>query len=88
MLLTKCVIRPAGLPPQLGTGALVVRQRIVRIGELIEDDAAPFIAHALGHVAREFHAAIPGVSTSSAPKACIVCRRSRLWFSGMTRIIR
>ncbi|EXI68789.1 MAG: hypothetical protein AW07_04348 [Candidatus Accumulibacter sp. SK-11] len=29
-----------------------------------------------------------GVSTSSAPKARIVCRRSTLWFSGITSTIR
>jgi hypothetical protein len=29
-----------------------------------------------------------GVSTSSAPKARIVWRRSTLWFSGITRIMR
>jgi hypothetical protein len=37
-----------------------VRQRVVRVGELVEDDAATLVAHALGDVAREFHAAIPG----------------------------
>jgi hypothetical protein len=58
MLLTKWVISPGGLLPQLGTGSLVVRERVVGVGELVEDDPAAFIAHAFGNVARQFHAAI------------------------------
>src|ERR1700761_8272004 len=39
-----------GVAPELGSGGAVVRERIIRIGELIEDDALPFVAHALRHV--------------------------------------
>jgi hypothetical protein len=31
--------------------------RIIRIGELVEDDAAPLVAQLLRHIARQFHAA-------------------------------
>ena len=50
--------RPRGLTPQLRTGPFVVCQRVVGVGELIENDAAPFVAHRLGDVARQFHAAL------------------------------
>jgi hypothetical protein len=77
-----------GLSPQLRAGSLVVRQRIVGVGELVEDDARPFLAHALGDVARQFHAAIARRQHQLGAKGRIVCRRSTLWFSGITRIIR
>ncbi len=47
----------AGLVPDLGPGASIVRKRIVRIAELIEDDAASLVAHPLGDVARRLHPA-------------------------------
>src|SRR5258708_24085835 len=49
--------RAARVAPDRGRGAGVVRQRIVRIGELVEDQALSCFAHALGGVARELHAA-------------------------------
>src|SRR5664279_4831053 len=48
------------IPPDFGSRTFVVRQRIIRIGELVEDDAAPFIAHLLSDIACQFHAAILG----------------------------
>jgi hypothetical protein len=44
MLETKCVMPALGVAPDFRPGAFVVRQRVVRIGELVEHDAL-----ALGH---------------------------------------
>ena len=57
MLETKCVILPSVSRQISGPVVAVVRQRIVGIGELVEDDALPFGAHALGDIARRLHAA-------------------------------
>src|SRR6185503_20227898 len=47
----------AGIAPDFRAGSLVVRERIVRIGELVEDDALAIVPHALGNVACGLHAA-------------------------------
>ena len=49
--------RPAGVAPDLGTRSAVVRERIVGIRELVEDDALALVAHLLREVARVLHAA-------------------------------
>lgn len=49
-----------GLLPQLGTGGFVVRQRIVGVGKLVEDDALAFLLHRVGQVARILHATLDG----------------------------
>ena len=49
--------RSAGVAPDLGTRSAVVRERIVGIGELVEDDALALAAHLHREVARELHAA-------------------------------
>ena len=58
MVETKCVILPAVSRQISGPGALVVRERIVGVGELVEDHALARVAHLLGRVARELHAAL------------------------------
>ena len=57
MLDTKCVIRPSVSRQISGPVVRVVRERIVGIGELVEDDALAVGAHLLGDVARGLHAA-------------------------------
>ena len=49
---------PISIAPDLGCSSCVMRQRIIRIGKLIQDDAAPLVAHALRHIARLLHAAL------------------------------
>src|SRR5262249_47255689 len=44
--------------PDLRAGTFVVRQRIVGIGELVEDHALTLVAHLLRDAARHFHAAL------------------------------
>ena len=85
MLLTKWVTVPPVCSQISGPVPVDVGLGIVRVGKLVEDDPAPFVAHRSGHVAGQFHAPSFGVSTSSAPKARMVWRRSTLWFSGITR---
>ena len=43
--------------PDFRAGALIVRQGIVGVGELVEDDPPAFVAHPVGGVDRRFHAA-------------------------------
>jgi hypothetical protein len=88
MLETKWVSLPSGVAPDLRPGALVVRQRIVGVGELVEHDALAFATMLVGDVARHLHAAPCGVtSTMSAPKARMVWRRSMERCSGMISTI-
>ena len=79
---------PFGVPPDFRPGAAVVRERIVRIGELVEDDALAFARASVGEIARVFHAARLRRQHEFAPYARIVCRRSSERLSGITRIIR
>ena len=55
--LTKCVMRPCGVAPDLGAGGLVVDARVVGVGELVEHAALAVALHLLGQVARVLHAA-------------------------------
>ncbi|OIQ75420.1 hypothetical protein GALL_429110 [mine drainage metagenome] len=48
---------PVGVAPDLGAGRLVVRTRVVGVGELVEHAAAAFALQLLGEVARVLHAA-------------------------------
>ena len=48
----------SSIAPDFRAGPFVVRQRVVRIGELVEDPTLAFVAHALSNVAGEFHAAL------------------------------
>ena len=56
---------PVGVAPDLGTGAAVVRERIVGIGELVEDDALAFVAHR----ARRCRARLPCRRPSASARA-------------------
>src|SRR5689334_472826 len=47
----------SGVAPDLGPRAAVMRERIVRIRELVEDDALAFVTHAHRDIARGLHAA-------------------------------
>jgi hypothetical protein len=46
-----------GIAPDFRPGRLVVRQRVVLVGELVEDHALAFGHHPVGKIARRFHAA-------------------------------
>src|SRR5690554_739592 len=50
----------ACLLPDFHPGAFIVRDWVVRVGELVENHAPPFVPHALSHVSRNFHAALFG----------------------------
>ncbi len=50
----------AGLLPDFGAGAVDVGLGVIRVGELVEDHPAAFVAHALGHVTGKLHAALLG----------------------------
>ena len=54
---TKCVMRPSVSRQISGPVVAIVRERIVGVGELVEDRALALVAHLLGDVARGLHAA-------------------------------
>ena len=56
----------AGVAPDFGPRALVMRLRIVRIGELVEDKAFAFALHALREIARRLRFIAPATSFRSA----------------------
>ena len=49
---------PFRFPPDLRTGTFVVRQRVIGVGKLIENNATPIITEFFSHVTRQFHAAV------------------------------
>src|SRR5260370_8705814 len=49
-----------GVAPDLRAGGLVVHQRVIGIGELVEHRALALAHHSLGEVARRLHAAFLG----------------------------
>ena len=57
MLLMKWVSCTLRVTPDFRRGAFIMRQRIVGIGELVEDDAAALGAQFFRRVARQLHAA-------------------------------
>ena len=81
-------IRPSVLPPDLGAGAGVVRERIVRLANW--SSTRPLL---LFHFNRQIASAFDAFFfrhhfSSSAPYAFIACRRSSDdWFSGMISTI-
>jgi len=79
---------PFRVAPDFRPRALVVRERIVGVGELIEDAPLALALHLLGEVSRGLHPAALGVRTIAAPKARMVWRRSADRCSGMTSTMR
>lgn len=59
MLLMKCVTRPS-VSLQISDRYLHSAPADYPFGELVENDAAPFVTHLLSDIARQFHAAILG----------------------------
>lgn len=75
---------PACLLPELWSGAPVVRLGIIRVAELVQNDALPLRLQLLCAVPRRLHRA-GGTSMSSAPYARMDARRSSLMLLGMIR---